>query len=476
MASKLAPSRACCAMRQPSTTDTTPSSRKRAPCRRCRIMAELSRLRAYSGKRGSRRVVARVTFGVIVGCPFVTCRRLRALVEGVQTVMRGCPPALMRSAAAFGRVSNGLHAQNARPAVCLVGGPQRTGVPRAGHAATGGIAHGRRPALRSRQCADVRQHRLCADRLPARHAGRHPAGPRPRLRHGDPAARRPLSAGRRRHHHHGRHLLRRHVRRLHHRHPDEHPGRGRVRHHRPGRLRHDQAGPRGRGARHCRHRLLPRGHSRHPRHRLPGAEGRRPRAAFRAARIFRPGAVLDDDAGELRRPLDPGGRDAGRVRHVARLRRHRSAHRHAAAQLRHARADEGLRHRAGADWPLRHRRGAGEPGAEGRADLRGQARLGAVDDPARSRDDARARRLGARHGDRLRVRAAAGHAAGAHRLPLLRRGAADLAHAREVRHRHDRGRGGARGRQQRHRHGRLHPAARRSASPPRRRWPSCSAR
>ena len=246
-----------------------------------------------------------------------------------------------------------------------------------------GIAHGRRPALRSRQCADAGQHRLCADRLPARHAGRHPAGSRPRLRHGDPAARRALPAARRRHHHHGRHLLRRHVRRLHHRHPHEHSGRGRFRHHRPGRLCHDQAGPRGRGARHRRHRLLPRGHAGHARHRLPGAEGRRSGAAFRSPRILRPGPVLHDDAGELCRPLDHGGRDAGRVRHVARLGRHRSAHGHAAAQLRHDGADEGLRHRAGADRPLRHRRGAGEPRAEDRADLFGQARLGAVDDPAR---------------------------------------------------------------------------------------------
>ena len=93
------------------------------------------------------------------------------------------------------------------------------------------------------------------------------------------------------------------------------------------------------------------------------------------------------------------------------------------------RADEGVRHRAGADRPLRHRRGAGEPGAEDRADLRGQARLGAVDDPARGRARARAGGVGARHGDRLRSGAASGHAAGADGLPLLRRRAADLAHA-----------------------------------------------
>ena len=51
----------------------------------------------------------------------------------------------------------------------------------------------------------------------------------------------------------------------------------------------------------------------------------------------------------------------------------------------------------------------------------------AVDDPARRDARARAGGLRARHGDRLRAGAAAGHAAGADRLSLLRRRAADLA-------------------------------------------------
>ena len=84
------------------------------------------------------------------------------------------------------------------------------------------------------------------------------------------------------------HLLRRHVRRLHHRHPPEHPGRGGLGADVPRRLPDGPPGPRRRRARHRGHRLVLRGDARRRRpHVLRPAPGR-PGAAVRPARVLRP--------------------------------------------------------------------------------------------------------------------------------------------------------------------------------------------
>ena len=119
---------------------------------------------------------------------------------------------------------------------------------------------------------------------------------------------------------------------------------------------------------------------------------------LRAARILRPGAVLDDDAGQLRRPLDPGGRDARRVRHVARL---VGTDPLTGTQRLNFGTMELMK---GFDIVpvLIGLFGIGEVLASLEqkvdADLCGQARLRAVDDPARGRARARHGRLRARHG------------------------------------------------------------------------------
>ena len=115
-------------------------------------------------------------------------------------------------------------------------------------------------------------------RLLARHRRRHPAGPRAGGDDRDAAAADLQHGSSRRRHHAGRHLLRRQIRRLHHLDPAQHAGRIVLGRHLPRRLSDGAQGPRRRGARHRRDRLLRRRHCRHRLADVGRAAGRRLRA------------------------------------------------------------------------------------------------------------------------------------------------------------------------------------------------------
>ena len=132
--------------------------------------------------------------------------------------------------------------------------------------------------VRRRAAAD--QSALLLRRRVHRHAGRRAAGHRAGGGHVAAAAGDVHRSAGGRHHHAGRHLLRLNVRRLHHRHPGQHPGRGGLGGHLARRPSDGAPGQGGAGARHRRHRLV---HRRHVRDRRPDAGGAGARPLRRAA-------------------------------------------------------------------------------------------------------------------------------------------------------------------------------------------------
>ena len=196
---------------------------------------------------------------------------------------------------------------------------------------------------------------------------RRAAGPRPGCHDRDAAALH-LRAGRdARAHHAGRHLLRRPVRRLHHRHPDQRAGRVELGGDRDRRLPDGPPGPCRLGARRGRlGLLLCRLRGDHDRGGLRSA-------AYRTGLQVRPGGVLlADGAGPDRcrgarvRLAGQGDRDdpAGPAHGPDQHRRHL---RHAALQLRHPRAHRRHRLRGHRHGRVRLRRDHCQPGQAGRA-------------------------------------------------------------------------------------------------------------
>ena len=129
------------------------------------------------------------------------------------------------------------------------------------------------------------------DQPPVLRAGRpagndrgRPARDRPAGGHHHPAAHHLRDGARLRHHHAGRDLLRRHVRRIHHVDPREHPGRSRLGGDLLGRLPDGAPGARGTGAVDCRHRLLHRGDAQRAGLDAAGPAPGPPGAEVRAAR------------------------------------------------------------------------------------------------------------------------------------------------------------------------------------------------
>ena len=188
------------------------------------------------------------------------------------------------------------------------GGRQLPGLHRAAEAAVPGVAqlhhrlkeekhgpdHQPLPRLRRRLHAD--QPAVLLHRLPAGHADRRAARHRPGRHHrhaaaGDLRAAAGVGAD-----HAGRHLLRRAVRRLHHRHPGQPAGRIVLGGDRDRRLPDGKAGPRRPGAGGRRPGLVLRRLRRHP------DPGRVRRAADRSRLQVRPGRILlADGAGPDRR-------------------------------------------------------------------------------------------------------------------------------------------------------------------------------
>ena len=126
-----------------------------------------------------------------------------------------------------------------------------------------------RPGPRGRDPADEPAVRL--HRRDARHRRRRAARHRPGADGRAAAACHVQVRSRRLADHVRRHLLRRHVWRLDHRHPDQHAGRKRLARHRAGRQQDGQGRTRRTGAGDRRHRLLRGRHHRHARHRVPRA-------------------------------------------------------------------------------------------------------------------------------------------------------------------------------------------------------------
>ena len=134
-----------------------------------------------------------------------------------------------------------------------------------------------------------------------------------------------------------RHLLRRAVWRLDHRHPDQHAGRILLCRHRDRRLPDGAQRPRGRGPRHRRHRLVLRRHRLDlpRRHLRAAADG--DRAGIRRGRVFFADGRRPRLVDRARPRLHRQGARHGRARPAARPRRHRHLHRHAALHARHPR-------------------------------------------------------------------------------------------------------------------------------------------
>ena len=206
------------------------------------------------------------------------------------------------------------------------------------------------------------------DRRAARHADRRAARHRRHRDHRHAAAdhlpdRRPgLLAD-----HAGRHLLRRAVWRLDHRHPDQHAGRILVRRDRDRRLPDGAQRPRRRRARHRRDRLVLRRHRLDLPRRAVRAAADGDRAEIRRGRVFladgrRPGLV-----GRAGARLDRQGAGDGRARPAARPRRHRHLHRHAALHARHPRICRRAEFRRGRRRRLRHRRNPAQSRKRARA-------------------------------------------------------------------------------------------------------------
>ena len=219
-----------------------------------------------------------------------------------------------------------------------------------------------------------------------RHADRRPSRHRSDRHHRDAAAAHLQARADVRPDHARRHLLRRAVWRLDHRHPGQSAGRdivGRDLHRRPP---DGAAGPRRRGARDRGARLVLR------RLRLDRAD-RDVRAAAGQGRavVRRAGIFLADGARPHRRGGagarlgDQGGRH-DHPRPADRAGRHRRQHRRHALHLRHHRTDRRARCRDARDRHLRHRRDHRQPGAAA-----GDALAGLAEDHAAVADARRFR-------------------------------------------------------------------------------------
>ena len=225
---------------------------------------------------------------------------------------------------------------------------------------------------RLRGAADAHECGLHGGRHPVRRAARLPARRRRRQRHRHPAAADLLDAEDHRHHHAGGDLLGRAVRRLHQRHPVQHPRRTMVGGDDVRRPSAGEAGPRRRGAHRLAVVVLHRRVLRDHRADLPGADRRQFRARFRPAGIL---LGLSADLLQLRRH-GPAVAVQGHLGDDARLRlclrRHRRGHRRPAPDLRHRDAAHRLPLPDRGHRPVRHRRDPGDD-REGPA-LRGPQR------------------------------------------------------------------------------------------------------
>ncbi|CAA9409101.1 MAG: Tripartite tricarboxylate transporter TctA family, partial [uncultured Rubellimicrobium sp.] len=312
------------------------------------------------------------------------------------------------------------------------------------------------PRRRLRLGAHAGEPRLRRHRRAHRDGRGRPARHRPRADRGTAAARDLQARPGRLAHHVRRDLLRRHVRRLHHRHPPQHSRRGRVGRHCPGGQQDGPRGTRRPGSRHRRRGLLRGRAGGDHRARLSLAAPRQGRGAVRPLGLLRPDAAgLRDRLGHLRR-LAPQGPHEPRHRPLARPHRDRPAHRAGPPHLRHPAAP---RRGGGHDprrGPVRHRRDA----------------VRRLPPPLRARDahprqglpldDARGlapllHALDPGHADRLPHRRPPRRRRRGPDLPQLQHRAQALPPPRGVRQRRHRGRRGPGGREQRLRRG--HPRA-----------------
>ncbi len=210
--------------------------------------------------------------------------------------------------------------------------------------------------LIGRAAADEPLVRLC--RRDARHRGRRAARHRPGAHRGAAAAdhlqARPGGLA----HHVRRHLLWRHVWRLHRLHPAQHAGRELLHRHGAGGQQDGPGRARRAGARHRRHRLLRRRLHRHRRARADRADRGRHRHLVRAGRLFRAdGARLRHRLRRLRRLGDQGPHQPVHRPHP-RPDRHRPAERAGAALLRHPGPARRRRGDDAGGGAVRHRRDA----------------------------------------------------------------------------------------------------------------------
>ncbi len=181
-----------------------------------------------------------------------------------------------------------------------------------------------------------------------------------------------------------RHLLRRPVRRLDHRHPGQHPGRGVLGRHHHRRSPDGASGTRRTGARHRRAGFVLR------RLCLDAADRARGSAACGRSLAVRSGGIFLPDGVRLGRSRRSGARIArqsdrdGRARFAPRSRRHRREYGRPAVQFRHDGACRRHRVRGDFDGDLRRRRGRLQPGKEAGSECRfARARQG-VAEPRRS--------------------------------------------------------------------------------------------
>ena len=286
------------------------------------------------------------------------------------------------------------------------------------------------------QCrADAAEHSLLLRRRVSRHARGRAAGHRPGDHGGDAAADLVHAGAGAGDDHARRHLLRRAIRRLDHRDPGQHSGRGLVRRHHHRWPSDGAAGARRARARHGGDRLVLRRLRRDAPHHAGGAAARGDRAAIRSGRIFlADGLRPDRRRGAGARLRGEGGRHGG-AGPAARPRRHRRQFRHPALHLRLPGPGRRDRIRRAVDGDLRHRRGGLQPRAQrrgGQGDVDDRPRLAELgghpdlhpDHPARHDARRAARRIAGR-------RRAAG---GVRRLYAGEEGRAAAAQLRQRRH------------------------------------------
>ncbi|CAA9267317.1 MAG: Tripartite tricarboxylate transporter TctA family, partial [uncultured Acetobacteraceae bacterium] len=320
----------------------------------------------------------------------------------------------------------------------------------------GNILH-RQPGARLQRRVELPEPALRAARRADRHGDRRAAGHRAGGHHLAAVADHLRTAGDHRHHHAGRHLLRRAVRRFHHGHPAQPARRDILGRHHARRLQDGAQRARRRRARHRGDLVLLRRHGRHRARRRVRPVADAGGAVLRPGRLLLAHAFRPDHIGRA----GPGqraqvGGDGG-ARRGARPGRHRRADRPAALHLRHPRVVGRHQLRGLGHGRVRHRRDHLEPGAAGSA--RGPEDQGG--EPLLDQRGVEARHAfrAARHGAGLRARHPAGRRRLARRLWRLHDGAQGLEGPGQVRHRRDRGRGGAGSGQQRRGADLLHPAA-----------------